>query len=303
MVEEEALAQVHRRDLRHFVFGELEVEYIEDFSNAVRAHGLGDGDDVALDAPAQDARGAPVTGGTLSWPLLCLPTVPGCRGFGGCGFHDAVEVPGEGALEAAADVAVGLALKGAPGFVGPGFAWHRRRVTLCRARLSARSPPRSRRCLVRWPLLASRGATPASEANVASLLTRPGWDQLISSWAATTGPTPGSASSAGPAGCAWMRRASSGSMSASWPVRNRMRAVMDCSVSTVIRCSTVAAAAAAVQGARCCSGATTMRLLRSLMALVRLTSTAWRVADSVLIPSRRSRRAGRSANSGRAGGR
>jgi hypothetical protein len=33
MVEEEALAQVHRRDLRHFVFGELEVEYIEDFSN------------------------------------------------------------------------------------------------------------------------------------------------------------------------------------------------------------------------------------------------------------------------------
>jgi hypothetical protein len=53
-----------------------------------------------------------VTGGTLSWPLLRLPTVPGCRGCGGCGFHDAVEVPGEGALEAAADVAVGLALKG-----------------------------------------------------------------------------------------------------------------------------------------------------------------------------------------------
>jgi hypothetical protein len=41
MVEEEALAQVHRRDLTHFIFGELEVEYIEDFSNAVRAHGLG----------------------------------------------------------------------------------------------------------------------------------------------------------------------------------------------------------------------------------------------------------------------
>ena len=42
-----------------------------------------------------------------------------------------------------------------------------------------------------WPLLASSGATPASEANAASLLTRPGWDQLMSSWAATTGPTPG----------------------------------------------------------------------------------------------------------------
>jgi hypothetical protein len=61
MVEEKALAQVHRRDLHHFIFGELEVEYIEDFSNAVRAHGLGDGDDVALDAPAQDTRGAPMT--------------------------------------------------------------------------------------------------------------------------------------------------------------------------------------------------------------------------------------------------
>jgi hypothetical protein len=40
---------------------------------------------------------------------------------GGRGFHDAVEVPGEGALEAAADVAMGLALQGATGFVGPGL--------------------------------------------------------------------------------------------------------------------------------------------------------------------------------------
>jgi hypothetical protein len=90
----------------------------------------------------------------------------GCRGFGGCGFHDAVEVPGEGVLEAAADVGVGLALKGAPGFVGQGFgvvpdARNRDRV---QGRFSARSP-RLRRCLARWPLLASNGATPASEAN------------------------------------------------------------------------------------------------------------------------------------------
>lgn len=157
-----------------------------------------------------------------------------------------------------------------------------------------------------WPLLASKGATPASEAKAASLLTRPGWDQLISSWAATTGPTPGSASSAGPAGCSWIRRASSGSMSASWPVRNRMRAVMDCMVRTVIRCSTGAAAVVAVlsikarraasgrprRGARRESGATTMRLLSSSMALVRLTRTAWQVADRALIASRSPRTRG-----------
>lgn len=40
---------------------------------------------------------------------------------GGSGFHDAVEVPGQGALEAAAYVAVGLGLQGAMGFVGPGL--------------------------------------------------------------------------------------------------------------------------------------------------------------------------------------
>ena len=61
------------------------------------------------------------------------------------------------------------------------------------------------RCRVRWPLLASSGATPAREANAASLRTRPRWDQLTRSWAATTGPTPGSASSAGPAGCCGTR--------------------------------------------------------------------------------------------------
>jgi hypothetical protein len=45
----------------------------------------------------------------------------------------------------------------------------------------------------------SSGVTPAREANAASLRTRPRWDQLTRSWAATTGPTPGSASNAGPA--------------------------------------------------------------------------------------------------------
>ena len=84
-------------------------------------------------------------------------------------------------LEAASDVGVGLALKGAPGFVGPGFgvAPDMCDRDLCRARFSARSPTGLRRCLVRRPLLASGGATPVSETKGAPLLTRAAWDQLI----------------------------------------------------------------------------------------------------------------------------
>jgi hypothetical protein len=84
----------------------------------------------------------------------------------------------------------------------------------CNARFRSRSPPRLRRCRVRCPLLASSGATPASAANAASLRTRPRWDQLTKSWAATTGPTPGSASRVGPAGCCLTSASSSGSSSA-----------------------------------------------------------------------------------------
>lgn len=57
-----------------------------------------------------------------SWTFLCLSTVFGLRGSGGRGLHDAVEVPGHGPFETPADVAVSLAFKGAPGFVGPGFS-------------------------------------------------------------------------------------------------------------------------------------------------------------------------------------
>ncbi len=141
------------------------------------------------------------------WTLLCLSSGVGEAvergGWAGGGLDAAVEPSGEDALEAAADVAVGLALGGAFGFVGPGFFVAAQRViaTVCRARLRLRSPVRLSRCRVRWPLLASSGATPAREANAASLRTRPRWDQLTRSWAATTGPTPGSASSVGPAGC------------------------------------------------------------------------------------------------------
>ena len=60
----------------------------------------------------------------------------------------------------------------------------------CSALLSARSPPRLRRCRVTRPLEAGMGAAPASFANAASLGQRPGWDQDTIAWAALTGPIP-----------------------------------------------------------------------------------------------------------------
>ena len=59
------------------------------------------------------------------------------------------------------------------------------------------SPRRLRRCRVRCPEEASRGATPARRANAASLRHRPGWDQAMYIWAAVIGPTPGWSSSWG----------------------------------------------------------------------------------------------------------
>ena len=50
-------------------------------------------------------------------------------------------------------------------------------MTVCRARLSWRSPPRLSRCRVVWPLEAGIGATPASRAKAASERTRPWCDQ------------------------------------------------------------------------------------------------------------------------------
>src|SRR5512133_1417149 len=82
---------------------------------------------------------------------------------------------------------------------------------VCRARLSARSPPRLSRWRTVCPLLASRGLAPASAANAASLRTRPGWEKLTTTWAATTGPTPRRAVSPGARSstmvCSWARLA------------------------------------------------------------------------------------------------
>ena len=70
-------------------------------------------------------------------------------------------------------------------------------MTVGRARLSWRSPPRLSRCRIVWPLDAGSGATPASRAKQASEWTRSRRDQVTISWAATIGPTPGSFRSSG----------------------------------------------------------------------------------------------------------
>ena len=87
------------------------------------------------------------------------------------------------------------------------------------------------------------------------------------------------------------RASSSASSSAVWAIRNRIRAAIDRRVETVTRCSTLAPAglvSCSIRSsclvserprslARRCSGATTIRLLSSLIALVRLTRTPCRV--------------------------
>src|SRR6266516_1743045 len=64
-------------------------------------------------------------------------------------------------------------------------------------RLSLRSPLRSSRWRVVWPEEAGIGAAPARRAKAASLTTRPWCDQESTTWAARSGPMPGSSSSCG----------------------------------------------------------------------------------------------------------
>ncbi len=96
---------------------------------------------------------------------------------------------------------------------------------VCKARLSCRSPPRFSRWRTTWPEEASTGAAPASIAKAASERSRPGWDQLISTWAAVTGPIPGWASSTGAIAVTSLRSSASSSLasaravSARWAVR------------------------------------------------------------------------------------
>jgi hypothetical protein len=53
---------------------------------------------------------------------------------------------------------------------------------VCNARLSCRSPPRFSRWRITRSEEASIGAAPASMAKAASERSRPGCDQLISTW-------------------------------------------------------------------------------------------------------------------------
>jgi hypothetical protein len=72
----------------------------------------------------------------------------------------------------------------------------RLRATLCRARLSCRSPERLSRWRTVWPLLAGMGAAP-SEAKAACERILPAWDQEIRNCAAVMVPMPGWFSSTG----------------------------------------------------------------------------------------------------------
>jgi hypothetical protein len=162
-------------------------------------------------------------------------------GCAGSGLDAAVEPSGEGALEAAADVSMRLDLGEAFGFVA-GFvvaaqSGHRHcvestiEVPVAGAAQSVSGVPAAAGL--------ERGDT-SQRGECGLLRTRPQWDQLTRSWAATTGPTPGSASSAGPAACCGRRADSSASWSAVWVLRNRIRAAIDRRVEIVTRCSMLA---------------------------------------------------------------
>jgi hypothetical protein len=100
-----------------------------------------------------------------------------------------VELAGQGALAAALALALGDAAAGAgPGRPVMDLAEHHDGV---QGAFSCRSPPRLRRWRTTWPEDAGTVAAPASMAKAASERNRPGWDQLISSWAALVGPIPG----------------------------------------------------------------------------------------------------------------
>jgi hypothetical protein len=168
-------------------------------------------------------------------------------------------------------------------------AWQRIGViaTVCSARFRARSPPRLRRCLVGWPLLASSGATPARQAKAASSPTRPGETSRSAAGRprqvrrrARRGERAGGmlGDQLGELG---LELGELGGQQAD-AGRDRRQ------VRVVLRCSMVAAAAVGIASmrsscrasgrprglARRGSGATMMRLFRSLMAVVRPIKTA-----------------------------
>jgi hypothetical protein len=104
----------------------------------------------------------------------------GLSGLGGGGHHGgqgAVELAGDVTLEAAPDLACGLALRGASCDVGAGLGAAAHPCEgdgVDRAVQCPGSPPRLRRWRTVWPLLACSGLVPASAAKAASFRHRPG---------------------------------------------------------------------------------------------------------------------------------
>jgi hypothetical protein len=117
---------------------------------------------------------------------------------GGGAFQESVQLAGQGALAAAADLAFALALGDAAAGGGPG----RPMVGLAEHHDGVQGPmqlPMSAPVEAMTDRLAAgrlHRAAPASMAKAASERNRPGWDQLISSWAPLIGPIPGWASKA-----------------------------------------------------------------------------------------------------------
>src|SRR5829696_34435 len=144
------------------------------------------------------ARGGDVA--LLSWS---------CRlGTGAARDQHAVELPGDVALEAADDLSLALAFRGAPSdvFLRARISAHPSQADhVQRTGLASRLPPRLRRCLTTLPEEASMGETPHSLAKEASLPNLWGLSPAtINSVAALSVPMPGKATSSG-ATCATSR--------------------------------------------------------------------------------------------------
>jgi hypothetical protein len=144
---------------------------------------------------------------------------------------------GDGALEAALDVAQALALGGPPSGVGLGLGVvaqpHQHHGVQGAVELVV--PATVEAMAVTCPDAAGIGLVPARAANAASERNRPGCDQLTSSWAALIGPTPHTSNSQGTAAAtsvaiSALRLAASASRAwMSWAVARRACTVARCS--------------------------------------------------------------------------
>jgi hypothetical protein len=128
-------------------------------------------------------------------------------------FQESEQLAGDDALEAALGVAAALALGGAAGHVGAGvgIGAQTHQQDGVQARLSWRSPPRSGPVAGQLPGGGGDGVGAGQGGKAASERRRPACDQLTSTCAALSGPTPGTSSSQGPLlGPGWSARPATG---------------------------------------------------------------------------------------------